>query len=200
MYYTLDGKLYAASRGGLGDSFADALQLPSSVIGSGNFSFVRISDDGLSLRFTRDNNVYIATRAATGAAFAPAQLLRGDAQRDFPARDGSGRFWSRNVDDNTTVFALRPADAPEGSAVRLGRGSPLWFEPATLTLWFYRIDILSAFPPRYEVNPYTARWNGSGWDGAQRADLFVEYTSPDACRIYGRQGTNVVVRSRVPPP
>lgn len=199
-YYSLDGKLYAASRGGLGDTFGNAVELPPIINNGVRVTYLHITDDALSLYFTRFDGsvsrVYYTYRAVAGAAFGEPQLLRDAALHDFPARDGSSRFWARN-NPATTTFALRPVDAPEEQARQVDRGVPNWYEPASSTLWYRRLDIVN---DQLVPKTFATRWDGNAWGAPVLSEVDVEFTSLDACRLYGKVGTSVVMRSRVPPP
>lgn len=162
---------------------------------------VTISDDALSLYYTQFNesvSLMVATRATAAAAFGAPTVFHPSAYMDVTARDGSARFFSTFAADTMLLYGLRPAAADLASATPLvGNALVSWYEAPSGTLWFTQYvqteDSLVYLPQ-------SQHWNGATWDAAVAADLLVSWTSPDDCRLYGNDGTAVVVRSRPLPP
>lgn len=189
--------MYAATRGNRSEAFGPSVEMPASINNGEPLLTVKISDAALHLHFARlsggNYRVWRATREAAGGPFGTPQMLREWAFTDFPARDGSARFWSQRVQVipfpakyRDFVIALQPMDAAESNAKAIGEGVPTWYEPSSGKLWFVN-----------GANSHEMRWDGAAWSSSISSDWTVEFTSLDSCRMYGRNGTTAVTRSRV---
>jgi hypothetical protein len=190
-------RVFAATRASMTEPFGAPLELGPNVNSGGSMDHVFVSDDSLALYFSYGNNVYVVTRTETTAAFGAATLARGNARNELVARDASARIYARNA-DGIAPYALRPADAGEDVAQRLGvNGWPTWYEPSSGTLW---VDSYVFTGWQFVFKPVTLRWDGAAWSGPTDSDLAVTWTSRDSCRLYGTTADAVVMRSRVLPP
>ena len=211
-------RVYAATRSSRSEAFGPAVLLGPAVNSGGSILHVSVRDDGLELYFTRDDGgrqLYVAKRDAVGEEFRPAEPLRANATNELLVRDGSARFFSRAVDGQWQLQALRPASADESSAQPTGppatedgwlTGSvyPAWFEVPSNTLWFYAQEYYVYGPDDfgYREGARTSQWDPatSTWSYSAISEHRVVWISPDWCRLYSVTENGIAMRERVRTP
>lgn len=155
------------------------------------------SDDGLTLHYSANNNVYVATRASIEQPFQPATLAIEDAKSLVVARDGGLVVYARRKRFPSAPYPYRwlAFGQPIGAGEKLFAVAdpgvdlfPTWYEPLSRQAWIARGE---------ETVIYT--WDGE-WHAAAATDFRVSWTSPNGCRLYGRHNGTLMMRSRVPSP
>ncbi len=193
--------VYEAVRAGRAAPFEPAVALGFVSPFAPPFVGIAVSDDALTVytaQFQQELAVMVASRVSTAEPFGPAALYHASTYMDVTARDGSARFFTSYADGLTTLFGQRPAAADLATAEPLGYDAFVsWYDAPSATLWF--TQFVQAENNAFYL-PQSQHWNGASWDAPAAADLLVTWSSPDACRVYGTDGTGVVVRSRPPPP
>lgn len=196
-FYTRSGpsttRIYEAARDATSSPFGEGLELGGTMGSGTNASYPLPSDDGLSLRFTVDDHLaYIAYRAAVTDSFGPGTLVIDNAKDEVFARDGSLSIFSRRerFGPSPYYWFIR-GQAPGTEEVRFagtadGDAFATWYEPMSRRAWVVVNDQNKIYS-----------WDGA-WHEVGGSDFRVSWTSPNGCRLYGRYGDQLRMRSRVP--